>query len=554
MLRSATPTRSIDAPGLATIAAPSSVQRASEGFSAKGSCLSSVRPAPVVVSTTRISAPAVGATASRSRRRSRLPPRIVRREMAMRRKLLVVLVFGLLAAPGVASAERYTPGAAGGGDPFFPDAGNGGYDVAHYSVDIAYTRASNQLRGRAAIFARATQNLSRFNLDLRDFYAVSKVTVNLRRASFSHDGQELAITPRRGLRRGTPFVVGVEYGGQPQPVTDPDGSDEGWVPTDDGAFVVGEPQGTPGWIPVNDSLSDKASFDFAITVPKGSTAVANGTLLSRRDRGDSTTWRWLAPSPMAPYLATATNGVFQTRFERLPGGLRRFDAVDPQTRENKADPPNPALAFQRLDPEPEIVDFFSRLYGPYPFESVGGIVDWAPDVGYALESQTRVNYDSIPDESTVVHEIAHQWFGNAVSLTVWPDMWLNEGFATFSEWIYDERHDGPSAQERFDDDYAIPEDSEDFEDLWFPAPNALPEPSVLFSTPVYERGAMTLQALRQKVGDRTFFAILRTWYRENRNGNVRTADFIHLAERLSHRDLDAFFDAWLFVEGRPTSW
>jgi aminopeptidase N len=470
------------------------------------------------------------------------------------RKVLVVMVLGVLAAPGVAAAERFSPGAQGSDDPFFPLAGNGGYDVAHYSIDLRYTHTDNQLTGKVAVFARATQNLSRFDLDLRDFYDVSTVTVNLRRATFSHSGQELVITPPRGLRRGSRFVVGVEYAGRPEPVVDPDEAIEGWVPTDDGAFVVGEPQGTPGWIPVNDSLSDRASFDFAITVPKGKTAIANGTLLSRRDRGGMTTWRWFAPSPMVPYLATATNGVFQTRFERVSRGLWRFDAVDPQTRMNEEDPPNPALAFERLDPEPEIVDFFSKLYGPYPFESVGGIMDWAPDVGYALESQTRVNYDRIPDESTVVHEIAHQWFGDAVGLAVWPDMWLNEGFATFSEWIYDERHGGPTAQEHFEENYATPEDSEDGQDLWFPAPNALPDASVLFSTPVYTRGAMTLQALREKIGDRTFFALLRTWYRDNRNDNVRTADFIELAERMSGRDLDAFFDAWLFEEGRPTSW
>ena len=191
--------------------------------------------------------------------------------------------------------------------------------------------------------------------------------MNLRSARASaHNGQELAITPPRGLRRGSAFVVGIDYAGQPEPVVDPDDAIEGWVPTEDGAFVVGEPQGTPGWIPVNDSLRDRATFDFAITVPKGSTAIANGVLLSRRDRGDSTTWRWLAPAPMVPYLATATNGIFQTRFERLNGGLRRFDAVDPQTRSNDDDPPNPALAFERLDPEPEIVDFFTEALRPVP--------------------------------------------------------------------------------------------------------------------------------------------------------------------------------------------
>jgi aminopeptidase N len=154
----------------------------------------------------------------------------------------------------------------------------------------------------------------------------------------------------------------------------------------------------------------------------------------------------------------------------------------------------------------------------------------------------------------VVHEIAHQWFGNAVTLAIWPDIWLNEGFATFSEWIYDELAPGGSgtpASDVFDELYAIPEDDEDFADLWFPAPAALHHPSQLFHTPVYDRGAMTLQALREKVGDATFFGILRDWYANNLNRNVTTADFIDLAEQKSEQNLDNFFQVWLFEEGRP---
>ena len=160
----------------------------------------------------------------------------------------------------------------------------------------------------------------------------------------------------------------------------------------------------------------------------------------------------------------------------------------------------------------------------------------------------------MPDEATLVHELSHMWFGDSVTLTTWPDIWLHEGFATWSEWIWSERHGGDTAQQFFDDRYATPEDSPDGEDLWFPAPAALPDPSVLFSTPVYDRGAMTLQALREKVGDDTFFSILKTWYADHRGGNVTTDEFTALAERISGQDLDHLFQVWLYEEGRPTSW
>jgi aminopeptidase N len=468
---------------------------------------------------------------------------------------LLTAALALLVFATPASAARYVAGSEGSGDPFFPLAGNGGYDVRHYSLHIAYDQPANTLQGFAVIRARATENLYRFNLDLRDFMVASEVRVNFRRATFHQEkGQELVITPRRKIRAGEPILIAVSYSGTPEPVVDPDETSEGWVPTDDGAFVVNEPQGSPGWYPVNDSPRDKATYDFRVRVPAGRTAVANGELLWRRTRGGWTTWRWSADEPMSPYLSTATNGTFLTR-QYEAGDIFMYDAVDPNTRENEDDPPNPTLAFERLDPEPEIIAFFSDLYGAYPFSAGGGIIDWAPDVGYALESQTRVNYDRIPDPSTVVHEIAHQWFGDAVTLAYWPDIWLNEGFATWSEWIYAERHGGPPAQEEYDSRCALDPvaDEDAFNDLWFPAPAALPGPKVLFHTPVYDRGAMTLQALRNEVGERRFFRILRLWYAENHYGNVTTADFIELSERVAHRQLDEFFRAWLYVEGRPAA-
>ncbi len=469
--------------------------------------------------------------------------------------LIVAVVAALVALAPSASAQEYVAGSDGSGDPFFPHAGNGGYDVGHYSLTIDYDQPANRLSGRAVIQATATQNLSRFNLDLRAHYVVSSVTVNGAPAKVARPGvQELRITPSTGLNSGSPFTVEVVYSGRPRPIKDPDKSIEGWIPTDDGAFVVAEPQGSPGWYPVNDTPRDKATFDFTISVPAGKEVIANGELLGDPVTANGkTTWRWAESNPMAPYLATATNGEFLTDFYSADG-LLFYDAVDPNTRRLPDDPPNPTLAFERLDPQPEIVSFFSQLYGPYPFNSAGGIVDWAFEVGYALESQTRANYQRIPSPSTVVHEVSHQWFGNSVSLAFWPDIWLNEGFATFSEWIYDEMHGGTPAAEVFDELYAIPEDDPAFEDLWFPAPAALEDPSQLFHTPVYDRGAMTLQALREKVGDTVFFDILRDWYANNKNGNVTTADFIALAEQKSGQNLDAFFQVWLYEEGRPASW
>jgi aminopeptidase N len=424
-------------------------------------------------------------------------------------------------------------GAPGLGDPLFPLAGNGGYDVAHYGLALDYDRASGQLDGTAVISARTTQSLRRFDLDLRGF-DISLLLVDGRPASYRRSGQELIVTPRDGLKKGRDFTVIVRYAGVPQVITDPDESIEGWVPTSDGAFVVGEPQGAPGWFPSNDNPQDKATFDEAITVPDGITALGNGVLAARFSHRGRTTWVWHESDPMATYLATATNGRFALTQTRV-GSIPVYNAVDPTLS---------AELGPLLDEVPDIVRFFSALYGPYPFNAAGAIVDDAPDVGYALESQTKPNFAFVPDETTLVHELAHQWFGDAVTLRKWPDIWLHEGFAEWSEWIWSERHGGPTAQDFFDDLVA-----ENDPGTWDPAPGLIADPADLFGNSVYDRGAMTLQALRVEVGDATFLRILRDWFAEHEYGNASTADFIALAQRDAHRDLRRFFEKWLFTRG-----
>lgn len=215
--------------------------------------------------------------------------------------------------------------------PSFPLAGNGGYEVRHYSLRLDYEPRNNALDARAVISARAMQDLSRFDLDLRGLH-VGQVTVDGDRAVFKRQGQELVITPAAGIRNGRAFEVSVDYDGHPNPIIDPDKSKDGWIPTDDGAFVVNEPQGSPSWYPANDTPKDKATYDFAITVPEGRTAIANGLLTDTVDNGTTTTWRWRSNDPTAPYLATATSGIFETDFGTLPNGLPEYNAVDPQTR------------------------------------------------------------------------------------------------------------------------------------------------------------------------------------------------------------------------------
>lgn len=460
----------------------------------------------------------------------------------MPRHLLAAAVATAAALALAAPAGAATFGSPGLGDPFFPLAGNGGYDVGHYDLTLGYTRTGNELEGTAVISATATQALDRFDLDLRGF-AISRLDVNGKPATFTRDGQELQITPRGRLTSGSAFTVRVDYAGTPSVVTDPDGSIEGWIPTPDGAVVVNEPQGTPAWFPVNDNPRDKATYDIAITVPAGITALANGVLQSSATSGGKTTWRWHEGSPMASYLATATNGEFDLDRQPGPGGMPIYNAVD-----SGLNPKRKATAKKLLSMAPEIISFFDDLYGAYPFEAAGGIIDPQPDVGYSLEVQTKPVYAYVPDELTVVHELSHMWFGDAITLTEWPDIWIHEGFATFSEWIWTERHGGQTAQQAFEQRMA------DKQFPWSPAPAALQRASQMFSTPVYDRGGMTLQALRVKVGDDVFFKILRDWYAQNRYKNVTTAQFIALAEAESGMDLDAFFRAWLFTPSKPTSW
>jgi aminopeptidase N len=449
------------------------------------------------------------------------------------------------AAPGNPGNPRYAPGADGVGDPYFPLAGNGGIDVLHYDLDLDYTPPApapapveGTLSGVATIDLVATLDLDRFNLDLRGMTA-TKVTVNGKPMSFTQSDNELSITPRPKLKTGQSATVVVEYGGTTIRPTDIEGALYGWVTTRDGAMVVSEPDGSATWFPVNDHPTDKSTYAFEITVPEGLVAVANGLLVGSETADGKTTWTWDAPDLMAAYLATATVGDFRLEQYTAPNGIPIIDAIDPSRSASQVS----ALARTGA-----MLAFFEERYGPYPFVSYGAIVD-DDSVGYALETQTRSFFSGSAGEGTVAHELAHQWMGNQVSPGQWADIWLNEGWATYSTWIWQENRGQSTAQNRFNTVYARSATSSTWNTVL-----ADPGPLGLFGTAVYDRGAALLHALRLEMGDDAFWELAQTWVERYGGGTATTADFIALSEEVSGEDLGDFFQVWAYEPTKPTSW
>ncbi len=478
------------------------------------------------------------------------------------------------AAPDKPGQPRYTSGAAGQGDAYFPYSGNGGYDVLHYDLAVTYTPPAaapappleGQLTGVATIDLVALQDLDRFNLDLRGMNVQSiKINgksatsvappapgVEVDGAAFWHvqnDADriwELTIQPRPKIKAGQSVRLVIAYGGTTTRPRDIEEALYGWVTTRDGAMVVSEPEGSMTWYPVSDHPTDKATYSFAITVPEGKVAVANGVQNKpEKTAAGWTTWYWDAPDEQASYLTTASVGDFVLRPTYYStSGVPIIDAVDPKLTTNQRNTTNASLALQ-----PAMIDFFESKFGAYPFNSFGSIVD-NDSVGYALETQTRPVYSGSASQLTVAHELAHQWFGNTVSPERWQDIWLNEGWATYAQWMWTQKNGGISTQQAYNSWYAPARTPE-----YWALPIGDPGPLGLFATQVYNRGAATLQALRVEVGDDAFFAGARRWLETYNDSTGTSEDFEAVYERASGENLDEFFETWLYdPEKPPNTW
>jgi len=434
---------------------------------------------------------------------------------------------------GVDPAERDVP------DQVFAGQGDPRIDVRSYAVTLTADPGSPRISGRVTmtLAAATTEPLRSFTLDLHG-PKVSAAQVAGRPARINAGPDQIEVVPAAPLAPGRAVDAVFTYAGTPRTTTFPRlGSDVGWQQDKDGGwFTMSEPNGTASWVPVSDHPSDKARWSITLDTPADATGVANGRLVSSTTAKGRRAWVWRSLAPMAPYLAFVAVGHYDLVQRDGPDGIHLTFAFPPKL------PAAQRAGFDHLD---DILSFYGKTFGPYPFADSGATVV-TTSLGLALESQTRPLFgeDAIGDGVVwaLPHEVAHQWFGDAVSPARWQDVWLNESFATYADWLYTAHTTGRPMSEVMQDE---------------PVPTvgnlAVTDPKAAstFDGVVYEGGARALHALRLEVGDKVFFQILRTWFSENSGRSVTTEDFTDLAERVSKRDLDAFFDAWLRSPKQP---
>lgn len=415
---------------------------------------------------------------------------------------------------------------------YFPHRGDRSYAVAHYDLALSYDVESNQLRGKAVISAGASTDLKELRLDLSGL-RVTKVTVDGAAARYVAKADHLVVRPRQAIRAGAAFRVSVAYAGRPRPV--PDGDDEcGWEELEDGVLVAGQTNGAPSWFPCNDRPDDKATYRIELTAPNGYHVVANGVCTSQWRSASTTTWIYEQREPMATYLATVQIGRYVVH--PVEGSPVPMTAVLPAAHLRRYD-----SAFGR---QPEMLAFFSRLFGPYPFAGYTVVItDDRLDIPLEAQGMSTFGSNFLTSDwdnvRLVAHELSHQWFGNAVTASSWRDIWLHEGFACYCEWLWSEESGGKTADEHARSHWKRLSGKP--QDLVLGDPG----PDLMFDDRVYKRGALLLHALRLTIGDALFFELLRTWVERHCYGSVTTRMLEALTAEIVGEELDELFDSWL---------
>ncbi|RYB96039.1 M1 family peptidase [Nocardioides glacieisoli] len=413
--------------------------------------------------------------------------------------------------------------------PYIPGHGDESFDVTHYSLGLAYKLVNNRLDGEAVLSCVSRSDGTSVTLDLAGL-RVARVFLDGKPARFSHRGSRLTVSG--AFAAGQEFELRVSYGGSPSTLKARHLDPAGWEELTDGVIVAAQPHGAPTWFPCNDRPSDKATYAVTMTAPNDYYVAMCGTLAGTRRRGSVTEWTWEMNHPMASYLATVQIGRYEVR--ALSEHVTVIAPTDLKGEEYHAS----------FGQQPLMLDYFESVFGSYPFDHYTAVVTDDP-LEIPLESQSLSTFGRNFASSDwgavrlVAHEMAHQWFGNAVTLTSWSDIWLHEGFACYAEWLWSEESGRASADEQAENHYGKLADLD--QDLLLIDPG----PALMFDDRVYKRGALTLHALRRVVGDRTFFDILQTWVTRYTGRNVTTSDFEAVAAEVSGQRLDDLFDAWL---------
>lgn len=426
-------------------------------------------------------------------------------------------------------------------DPYLPSNGNFGYRVSRYELALEYKVESNRLTGIAAVTAVTLAQLKTFSLDLADTLSVSKVEVNGQRpAKYRYAQGKLHITLATALPAGASVNMLIRYAGNPKPVKTMWGT-VGFEELTEGALVAGQPNGAASWFPCDDHPSAKASYRIQISTDSPYRAVANGELISRRTRAGQTTWTYELVEPTSTYQITLQIGRYES--VRLAKSPVPMDAALPQRLIR-----NFEYTFGR---QPQMMKLFSRLFGPYPLASGYTVVVTDDELDIPLEAQGISIFGANHcdgkrgAERLIAHELAHQWFGNSVTVRRWRDIWLHEGFACYAEWLWSEESGGPSAHAR----------AVHYHQKLRGLPQNLllsdPGPRDMFDDRVYKRGALTLHALRRTIGDENFFALLRDWTNRYRHSTALTDDFTALAANYADQSLRRLWDSWLYRTELP---
>ena len=425
------------------------------------------------------------------------------------------------------------------GDPYVPGRGDATYEVRHYDLDLSYKVSSNRLSGLARLDVVATSTLTQLRIDLVGL-RVSKVTTGRLTSRWTQRGGHVIVTLPRPLDPGEGTSITLTYAGNPGPTRSVWG-EVGWEELDDGVLVASQPTGAPTWFPCNDHPRSKATYRIAVECDSPYAVCVTGTLTGRYVRGSRTRHVYDQPHPMATYLAAVHIGQYDRAL--LSEGPVRQVVVAPRRLHRQV--------LGELQLQPQMMELFTELFGPYPFDDYTVVV--TPDeLEIPLEAQGMATFG--PNwlsgrgvhQRLIAHELAHQWFGNSLTVTSWADIWLNEGFACYAEWLWSQASGGPTA------DTLATQHRTRLAGLAQDFVLADPGPETMFDDRVYKRGALTLHALRLHLGDEGFWALLRAWVSEHVHGSVSTADFAqHVAAHDPSGEAERLLEAWLMHPALP---